>query len=92
MSLHMQLNYMQQGSIYSYLACTHLLTFLPETVTFSYPGPGKIRSIQNTRSLLRCPLLQQPATEPQIISDKLLSFSKTRKEDTVPNRLHIGHS
>ena len=26
------------------------------------------------------------------LSDKLLSFCKTRKEDTVLNRLHIGHS
>ena len=26
------------------------------------------------------------------LSDKLLSFSKTRKEDTILNRLHIGHS
>ena len=26
------------------------------------------------------------------LSGKLLSFCKTRKEDTVLNRLHIGHS
>ena len=26
------------------------------------------------------------------LSDKLLTFCNTRKEDTVLNRLHIGHS
>ena len=26
------------------------------------------------------------------LADKLLSFCNTRKEDTVLNRLHIGHS
>ena len=28
----------------------------------------------------------------KLVSDKLLSFCKTRREDTFLNRLHIGHS
>ena len=45
---------------------------------------------KNEMKLLQCPEKLHDILPK--LSDKLLTFCNTRKEDTVLNRLHIGHS